>query len=154
MFTSEIKLLPPLFNHPTLKHIIGLHPPSEIDLQNISYGASIDNLRIATDGSYFPETGAAAHSLVLTQGSGKQLCSSPGAPYGLDVNPLRAELLGILSVSTVHPLPGGHYIPYNTDRAIFRCDSSKAIQAALSPLRPRLGPAVQHHCDVLWRSLK
>lgn len=137
----------PSSNH-AWQQIVGPFPPADNELRIISHCASTNDLRIATDGSFFPETGATAHSWVFAKQCGKQLCTGPGALYGKDMYPLRVELLGILSAlyilyeaETRFPFPSG--------KAAFHNDSTKAIKIALSPLRPSLGSLVKEHCDVV-----
>lgn len=73
---------PPLIlDHPILKHIIGPYPPTPEDLANISYGSSISDLHIASDGSYYKETGGAGHSWLFATQAGKIISSGPGAPF-------------------------------------------------------------------------
>jgi hypothetical protein len=71
-------------------------PPTNVELSNVSYGVSMEDLRIARDGTYFPTSGAEGHSWVFAKMDGTLLSTSPG-PHGLEMDSLRSELLGILS---------------------------------------------------------
>lgn len=44
-----------------------------MDLNNISYGISIQDIIVTTDGLYYPDSGNAAHSWVFARRNGELL---------------------------------------------------------------------------------
>jgi hypothetical protein len=106
-----------LFKDPSFIHIIGPYPPSQTDSSNIAYAASISDLSISTDGSFYPTTGDADCMI---------LCSCPGSPYGTTNTHARAELLGILSAiyisyhaEIIFPIQSGPYV--------FHCNNKEML---------------------------
>jgi hypothetical protein len=63
----------------------------------ISYGSSVNDIHIASDGFFYPKNENAGHSWIFASWDGEFFCSVPGSSYGNLMTPLRAELLGILS---------------------------------------------------------
>jgi len=62
LYTQKKDHMTTIFQNVLVQHIIGPYPPTITELHNISYGLSISDIIIASDGSYYPDSGNAGHS--------------------------------------------------------------------------------------------